>query len=111
MKDGLCRILAELGVPLNSAGFLRTAYAVMLALDDMESLLLVTKRLYPEVARRFNTSPAAVERSIRAAASAAWANNPELMSGLANCVLARAPTASQFISILVSYLSVGYSAM
>ena len=38
----------------------------------MEVINAVTKVLYPEVARRYNTTPSRVERAIRHAIEVAW---------------------------------------
>lgn len=46
--------------------------AVSRAVDDMDVINAVTKVLYPEVARRFSTTPSRVERAIRHAIEVAW---------------------------------------
>ena len=43
-------LLLRLGVTANYIGFFHTAFAVHLAIQEPERLLLVTKCLYPEVA-------------------------------------------------------------
>ena len=42
------------------------------AVLDMEVLESITKRLYPDVAKKFSTSPSRVERAIRHAVEVAW---------------------------------------
>ena len=44
----------------------------MLTIDDMEILNSVMQVLYPEVARKFNTTPYRIERAIRQAIEVAW---------------------------------------
>ncbi|MCE2603975.1 sporulation initiation factor Spo0A C-terminal domain-containing protein, partial [Pseudomonas aeruginosa] len=58
-------LLCCLGITANYTGFYYTSYAVYLAMEDMECLSLVTKYLYPEVAKHYHTTPACVERNIR----------------------------------------------
>ena len=58
-------IMGRLGVTPNYKGFYYTVYAVCLVADKPERLLLVTKWLYPEVARHYETTVNAVERDIR----------------------------------------------
>ena len=41
-------------------------------------LLALTKRLYPDIARYYQTTREAVERSIRTLISVMWDKNPEL---------------------------------
>ena len=93
-------LLYRLGITANYTGFFHSAYAVCLVLEQPERLLLVTKWLYPEVARHYATTPGRVERNIRTAAAAAWERNPQLLSELAGCELARKPTNAQFLAIL-----------
>lgn len=45
-----------------------TIYAVRLAVESQQRLTLVTKWLYPNVAKYYSSTPGAVERNIRMAA-------------------------------------------
>lgn len=57
--DGLPEIydlLYRLGATANHTGFFHTACAVRLAMEQPERLLLVTKWLYPEVAKHYHTT-------------------------------------------------------
>lgn len=99
------QFLHQLQLPATSHGFFYTAYAVLLAIQQPERLLLVTKRLYPEVARRYETTWSAVERSIRTAIGVIWERNPALLEQAAGYRLTKKPCSSQFIAILAGYLS------
>ena len=46
-------LLHQLGITENYKGFRYAAYAASLCALDQDRLLLVTKRLYPEIAKRF----------------------------------------------------------
>ena len=65
-------ILHQIGVPAHIKGYQYLREAIMLAIDDMDVINSVTKVLYPEVARKFNTTPSRVERAIRHAIEVAW---------------------------------------
>lgn len=69
-------LLYRLGVSAESVAFFHTAYAVRLAVEQPQMLLLVTKWLYPEVARHYHTNWKAVERNIRRVVAAAWKHDP-----------------------------------
>jgi len=43
-----------------------------MAIDNPEIINNITKKLYPEVAGKFNTTPSKVERAIRHAIEVAW---------------------------------------
>ena len=55
---------------------------------------MVTKWIYPDVARRFRTNCNAVERSLRTVANTAWDLHPEVLSDFAGKELRAKPTAS-----------------
>ena len=61
----VCDMLCRLGATANYRGFSYTAYAVLLCVQQQDRLLLVTKWLYPDVAKRYGTNWKAVERNIR----------------------------------------------
>ena len=65
-------ILHQIGVPAHIKGYQYLREAIMLAIDDMDVINSVTKVLYPEVARKFNTTPSRVERAVRHAIETAW---------------------------------------
>lgn len=93
-----------MGVPNSYTGVKQAAYAVDFAMKNPESLTLVTKRLYPVVARCDHTTATSVERNIRTIVQIIWENNPASLNAIAGYELKRKPTTSQFIAILVDYL-------
>ena len=112
MDQGFCDIfdlLYRLGISANYTGFFQTARAVELCRAEPERLLLVTKRVYPEVARRCGTSWSAVERNIRTACGLAWKNNRDLLEELAHKPLPQKPRNAQFLAILLHGLPVSRS--
>lgn len=104
MDKGLCEIfdlLSRLGISANYNGFFQTAYAVELCREEPKRLLLVTKRVYPEVARLCGTSWSAVERNIRTSCGIAWESNRRLLEQLAHKPLPQKPYNAQFLAILL----------
>ena len=94
-------LLCRLGISANYTGFFQTACAVDLCRAEPERLLLVTKRVYPEVARLCGTSCSAVERNIRTACGIAWESNRCLLERLAHKPLPQKPYNAQFLAILL----------
>ena len=72
LKNMVTSIIHEIGVPAHIKGYQYLREAIMIAVDDMDVINAVTKVLYPEVARRFSTTPSRVERAIRHAIEVAW---------------------------------------
>ena len=93
-------LLHRLGVSANYKGFFHCAYAVTLCMQQQERLLLVTKWLYPDVARHYGTNWKAVERNIRTASAIAWKRNRPLLETLAQRHLERYPPSSEFLALL-----------
>ena len=52
-------VLYRLGITANYRGFFHTVFAVYLAAEQPERLMLVTKWLYPEVGRRYQSATSA----------------------------------------------------
>lgn len=98
-------LLHRLGITANYDGYFYTAYAVMMAEKQPDRLLLVTKWLYPDVAKQYGTTWKCVERSIRTIIALAWERNPKLLTDLAGYPLEKKPNVGQFIAILTNHLS------
>ncbi len=95
-----CDRLHRLGVTANYKGCRYTAYAVALCAEQPDLLMLVTKNLYPEVARQYSTTWQAVERNIRTVIGVAWKRNPVLLGEMAGSLLWTKPCSAQFLAIV-----------
>ncbi|MBR5337202.1 MAG: sporulation initiation factor Spo0A C-terminal domain-containing protein [Lachnospiraceae bacterium] len=106
MKKEVCDLIVAAGIPINSKGYWYIREAVLLAVEDRDNLMYVTKDLYPEIARRYKTSPTGVEKAMRDAVSKSWekGNIPEGFRALCN----RKPTNSQFVTYVYELLSARY---
>lgn len=69
-----------------------------------ERVLLVTKWVYPEVARQYGTSWGAVERNIRTVDHVIWRENRPLLEELAHKPLDKKPRNAQLLAILAASL-------
>ncbi len=65
-------ILHQIGVPAHIKGYKFIRDAILMTMDDHDYINSVTKRLYPEIARRNSTTASRVERAIRHAIEVAW---------------------------------------
>lgn len=101
----ICAVLASLGIPGNYKGFLYLAYATKLSIEAPERILLITKWIYPDVARRFNTTVSCVERDIRLLIHRLWCINPNTFSALTQVPLNSAPTNARMLSMLYYLIS------
>ena len=65
-------ILHQIGVPAHIKGYQFLRDAILLTISDHGYINAVTKRLYPEIAKRNMTTASSVERAIRHAIEVAW---------------------------------------
>ena len=76
----------------------------MITVEDMEVINSVTKVLYPEVAKRYRTTPSRVERAIRHAIEVAWDRGDlETLQKFFGYTVSNAkgkPTNSEFIAMI-----------
>jgi two-component system response regulator (stage 0 sporulation protein A) len=65
-------IIHDIGVPAHIKGYQYLRSAILMAVADMDILNSITKQLYPEIAKLYDTTPSRVERAIRHAIEVAW---------------------------------------
>ena len=97
-------ILRSLGINRCYKGFRHACYAIGLVLENEDRLENITKEIYMETAAHFGCKWTAVERNIRTPAARAWRTNAALLMQMAGYPLEKAPTASEFLEIISSYL-------
>ena len=100
MQTEVYDLLYHLGVTANYTGFFQTAFAVRLCMKQPERLLLVTKWVYPDVARHYKTNWKAVERNIRTVNGLVWEQSRPYLEELAGRELLYKPSNAQLLAIL-----------
>lgn len=68
----ITEILHQIGVPAHIKGYHYLREAIMMAIKDNDIINAVTKKLYPSVAEKYETTSSRVERAIRHAIEVAW---------------------------------------
>lgn len=105
LENIISRKLIGLGIPTRLKGYKYILAAIEQVLEDETSLEGVTKILYPDIAKKYNSTPQRVEKAIRHAIEVAWTDNVvelrrEFEDGREN----RRPTNSEFISRISTYI-------
>ena len=104
LEIDITNIIHEIGVPAHIKGYQYLRDAISIVVNDMDILSAVTKELYPEIAKRNNTTPSRVERAIRHAIEVAWNRGRiETINNLFGYTVAEdkgKPTNSEFIAII-----------
>lgn len=101
-------VIHEIGVPAHIKGYLYLREAITMVYNNLELLGSITKILYPEIAKTFNTTPSRVERAIRHAIEVAWNRGNiesinKMFSNTVNSNKAK-PTNSEFIAMVADKL-------
>jgi two-component system response regulator (stage 0 sporulation protein A) len=103
-------IIKEIGVPAHIKGYSYLREAIQMVYNDIELLGSVTKILYPEIAKKFSTTPSRVERAIRHAIEVAWnRGNYESISEMFGYTvhhLKSKPTNSEFIAMIADKIRI-----
>lgn len=68
----ISKIFVTIGIPPHIKGYQYLRTAIKLCVKDTSIISSITKRLYPDVAKAFNTSSSKVERAIRHAIEVCW---------------------------------------
>lgn len=102
-------IIHEIGVPAHIKGYQYLREAIMITIGDMDVINAVTKVLYPEVAKKFATTPSRVERAIRHAIEVAWDRGDietlQKYFGYTVSNIKGKPTNSEFIAMIADCIS------
>ena len=104
LESTVTAIIHEIGVPAHIKGYQYLREAIMITVEDMDVINAVTKVLYPEVAKRYHTTPSRVERAIRHAIEVAWDRGDlETLQRFFGYTVSNAkgkPTNSEFIAMI-----------
>jgi two-component system response regulator (stage 0 sporulation protein A) len=108
MEALVTSIIHEIGVPAHIKGYQYLREAIILAVNDMDVINAITKVLYPQVAKTFQTTPSRVERAIRHAIEVAWDRGDldtlQRFFGYTVSNTKGKPTNSEFIALIADKL-------
>ena len=107
--DAVSRVLEELSFRPGTKGYQYLHEAISFTICNMSAVSAVTKVLYPEVAKKFSTTPSRVERAIRHAIEVAWDRGDiEVLQkyfGYTVSNIKGKPTNSEFIAMIADSLT------
>jgi Sporulation initiation factor Spo0A C terminal. len=99
------RTLHLLGIPAHIKGHRYLREAIIMAIDDPKAVGLITKYIYPDIAKLFDTTPSRVNHAICHALDIAWCRgmNSSFMALIFPSKESK-PTNSEFISELANFI-------
>jgi len=105
-------IIHEIGVPAHIKGYQYLREAIMMVINDIDVINQITKQLYPDLAKKYKTTPSRVERAIRHAIEVAWNRGQietvESIFGYTVNSNKGKPTNSEFIAMIADKLQLDY---
>ena len=72
LEEKITNIFITVGIPAHIKGYYFLREAIKMAIETPEIVNSITKKLYPSIADKFDTSASKVERAIRHAIEVAW---------------------------------------
>ncbi len=104
-------LLEQLGLARKEKGFERLSYAIAVTAQEFERAGSVTKLLYPDLAKHFQTTPEKIERSLRHLIEKSWEKGEktrfEELFGYHRDNSENRPTNSEYIAILADWIRSG----
>ena len=104
----ITKIVMRLGASPSTKGFTYIKAGIRTCLEDPKAITAITKVIYPEIAKVYDTTPVAVEHAIRHAITQGWAKRDlELSDDIFTGQLQSKkdiPTNSVFLAAVVEWL-------
>ena len=104
IDEKISNIFITVGIPAHIKGYQFLREAIKMAIDTPEIINSITKKLYPAIAEKFDTSASKVERAIRHAIEVAWnrgkIENINSIFGLKVYTSNEKPTNGEFIALV-----------
>jgi two-component system response regulator (stage 0 sporulation protein A) len=112
IENEITEILHEVGIPAHIKGYMYLRTAILTTYYNIDILGQVTKVLYPDIARMYNTTSSRVERAIRHAIEVAWnRGNTDAIDdifGYTVSAVKSKPTNSEFIAMIADKLRLAH---
>ena len=104
IDEKISNIFITVGIPAHIKGYHFLREAIKMAIDTPDIINSITKKLYPAIAEKFETSASKVERAIRHAIEVAWnrgkIENINSIFGLKVYTSNEKPTNGEFIALV-----------
>lgn len=110
----ITEMLHDLGIPAHIKGYQYLREAVAMAVKDPEAIHLITKVVYPSIAKMFKTTSSRVERAMRHAIEISWdrasVDTLEKLFGYTVSCNKSKPTNTEFIAMIADNIRLTYHA-
>lgn len=108
LDEKIANLFISVGIPAHIKGYQFLREAIKMTIETPDIINSITKRLYPSIAERYQTSPSKVERAIRHAIEVAWnrgkIENINNIFGIKIYSPNEKPTNGEFIALIADKL-------
>ncbi|MBD5092656.1 MAG: sporulation transcription factor Spo0A [Clostridiales bacterium] len=108
LDEKIANLFISVGIPAHIKGYQFLREAIKMTIDTPDIINSITKRLYPGIAERYDTSASKVERAIRHAIEVAWSRgkieNINNIFGIKIYSPNEKPTNGEFIALIADKL-------
>ena len=112
LENDITSMLHEVGIPAHIKGYQYLRDAIAIGVQEEDSQISVTKVLYPEIAKKHQTTSSRVERAIRHAIEVAWGRGKlETINNIFGYTINTGkgkPTNSEFIALVSDKIRLDY---
>ena len=98
-------IIRKLGITSKYKGYYFLAEAVNMVMAQKDGNIKITKDIYPNLSKKFKSTPSNIEHDIRTVVNVCWKTNKNGMDEIAGYPLKYKPTNSEFIDMIAYYLT------
>ena len=104
LEEKISKIFINVGIPPHIKGYSFLREGVKMVVEEPDVINNITKKLYPSIGQKYNTSASKVERAIRHAIEVAWnrgrIDNINNILGVRAYVGSEKPTNGEFIALV-----------
>lgn len=108
-KEAITKIIKKLGIASSLKGYYYIREGIELIAGDLSYVGALTKRLYPDIAKKFETTASKVERAIRHSIESGWLRADEEFAkelfGYSTDALRGNPTNGEFLATIADYVA------
>ena len=104
LEEKISKIFISVGIPAHIKGYQYLREGVKMAVSNPDVINNITKKLYPQIGEKFNTTASKVERAIRHAIEVAWnrgrIDTINTLLGIKAYIGNEKPTNGEFIALI-----------
>jgi len=112
LEEHVTTLLHKMGIPAHIKGYHYLRSAILMTYTNPSLINSVTKELYPNIAKEYDTTSSRVERAIRHAIEVSWDRGDcEVLTEMFGYTVQKSkgkPTNSEFIALISDFLIITY---